>query len=211
MFQATDAEIDAGLREAQLIAVLPTLAYLTGDLTLLRPELISQPLLAAQPQGGLTAEQQEGIRLLARQTLIKFRDSGGVSRHQCSQSEIQDIMSYTVGAFVSDDYVPLMLEELSVAGEDLRQPKWSREEIAPNRSFKVLIVGAGMSGILAGYRLKQAGIEFEILEKNADVGGTWLENTYPGCRVDSANHVYSYSFAQRSDWPLHFSTQDVLL
>ena len=56
MFQATDAEIDAGLREAQHIAVLPTLAYLTGDLTLLRPELISQPLLAAQPQGGLTAE-----------------------------------------------------------------------------------------------------------------------------------------------------------
>ena len=86
MFQATDAEIDAGLREAQLIAVLPTLAYLTGDLTLLRPELISQPLLAAQPQGGLTAEQQEGIRLLARQTLINFRDSGGVSHHQCSQS-----------------------------------------------------------------------------------------------------------------------------
>jgi 4-hydroxyacetophenone monooxygenase len=211
VFQATDAEIDAGLREAQLIAILPTLAYLTGDLTLLRPELISQPLLAAQPQGGLTAEQQEAIRLLARQTLIKFRDSGGVSRHQCSQSEIQDIMSYTVGAFVSDDYVPLMLEELSVTGEDLRQPKWSREEIAPKRSFKVLIVGAGMSGILAGYRLKQAGIDFEILEKNADVGGTWLENRYPGCRVDSANHVYSYSFAQRSDWPLHFSTQDVLL
>ena len=52
---------------------------------------------------------------------------------------------------------------------------------------------------------------FVIVEKDDDVGGTWLENTYPGCRVDNPNHNYSYSFAQRHDWPLHFSTQDVLL
>ena len=51
----------------------------------------------------------------------------------------------------------------------------------------------------------------EKVEKNGDVGGTWLENTYPGCRVDNPNHNYSYAFAQRHDWPLHFSTQDVLL
>ncbi len=50
-----------------------------------------------------------------------------------------------------------------------------------------------------------------IFEKNPDVGGTWFENKYPGCRVDNPNHNYSYSFAQRHDWPFHFSTQDVLL
>jgi 4-hydroxyacetophenone monooxygenase len=59
--------------------------------------------------------------------------------------------------------------------------------------------------------LQQAGVEFVILEKNADVGGTWYENTYPGCRVDNPNHNYSYSFAQRHDWPFHYSTQGVLL
>jgi 4-hydroxyacetophenone monooxygenase len=58
----------------------------------------------------------------------------------------------------------------------------------------VLVVGAGMSGILTGIRLSQAGVPFEIVDKNADVGGTWFENTYPGCRVDNANHMYSYSF-----------------
>jgi 4-hydroxyacetophenone monooxygenase len=75
----------------------------------------------------------------------------------------------------------------------------------------VAIIGAGMSGLLAAHRLLQAGIEVVVLEKNDDVGGTWLDNTYPGCRVDVSNHYYSYSFAQRDDWPQHFSTQEELL
>jgi 4-hydroxyacetophenone monooxygenase len=50
-----------------------------------------------------------------------------------------------------------------------------------------------------------------VVEKNDDEGGTWLENSYPGCRVDVSNHFYSYSFAPRPDWPEHFSSQHVLL
>ena len=84
-------------------------------------------------------------------------------------------------------------------------------DVAPDVGFEVVVIGAGMSGLLAGHRLQQAGVPFVIIEKDDDVGGTWLENTYPGCRVDNPNHNYSYSFAQRHDWPLHFSTQDVLL
>ena len=73
------------------------------------------------------------------------------------------------------------------------------------------IIGAGMSGILAAHRLQQAGVDCVVLEKNRDVGGTWLENTYPGCRVDVFNHVYSYSGEQRPDWPEYHSSQPVLL
>jgi len=76
--------------------------------------------------------------------------------------------------------------------------------------YEVAVVGAGMSGLLAAYRLQQAGVDFVVLEKDEQVGGTWWENTYPGCRVDNPSHNYSYSFAQRDDWPLHYSTQDVL-
>jgi 4-hydroxyacetophenone monooxygenase len=50
-----------------------------------------------------------------------------------------------------------------------------------------------------------------VYEKNPEVGGTWLQNTYPGCRVDVASHLFCYSFAQRDDWPQHFSTQPELL
>src|SRR4029077_15287755 len=68
-----------------------------------------------------------------------------------------------------------------------------------------------MSGIAVAHRLKQAGLDVTILEKNADVGGTWFENTYPGCRVDVPSHLYSYSFAQTTRWPHVFSAQESLL
>src|SRR5690606_26884241 len=80
-----------------------------------------------------------------------------------------------------------------------------------DRPFRVVVVGAGMSGLAAAHRLNQAGVDVVVLEKNSDVGGTWFENTYPGCRVDVSNLFYSYSFAQRDDWPEFYSSQQVLL
>src|SRR3954466_471973 len=105
-----------------------------------------------------------------------------------------------------DAYLPLLEEELAILGEDRRAPDWTWT----SGDFTVAIIGAGMSGLLVAHRLRQANVPFVILEKNADVGGTWYENSYPGCRVDNPNHNYSYSFAQRHDWPFHFSTQPVL-
>ena len=69
-------------------------------------------------------------------------------------------------------------------------------------TFDAVIIGAGMSGILVAHRLQQAGVSVTLLDKNDDVGGTWLEADYPGCRVDNPNHNYSYSFAQRHDWQI---------
>lgn len=71
-----------------------------------------------------------------------------------------------------------------------------------------VIIGAGMSGLLAGIRLKQSGIDdFVILEKSQDVGGTWLDNTYPGAGCDVPSHLYSYSFAPNPDWTRLFARQ----
>ncbi len=62
------------------------------------------------------------------------------------------------------------------------------------------IIGAGMSGILAGIKLAEAGYGFTIFEKADKVGGTWRENTYPGIACDVPSHIYSYSFALNPDW-----------
>lgn len=63
------------------------------------------------------------------------------------------------------------------------------------QGVSVGIMGAGLSGILMGIRLKQAGIgNFVIYEKADDVGGTWKHNTYPGLHCDVPSHLYCYSF-----------------
>lgn len=70
-----------------------------------------------------------------------------------------------------------------------------------NKDVKVLILGAGMSGILAGIKLKAAGIHnFEIIEKADEVGGTWQANTYPGLACDVPAHNYDYSFEHNWKW-----------
>jgi 4-hydroxyacetophenone monooxygenase len=142
--------------------------------------------------------------------LARFRDSGCKAAPVPSEDDVRRIMEYAVGGADMHAYVPLLEEELAHRGEDRRAPSWSKADIAPDVDFTVVIIGAGMSGLLAAHRLQQAGVDFVICEKNDDVGGTWYENQYPGCRVDNPNHNYSYSFAQRHDWPYHFSTQPVL-
>jgi cation diffusion facilitator CzcD-associated flavoprotein CzcO len=75
-----------------------------------------------------------------------------------------------------------------------------------------VIVGAGMSGLLAAIRLKQEGIEsFVVLERGDDVGGTWLYNQYPGASCDVPSHLYSYSFRPKPDWSRMFAMQPEIL
>lgn len=73
--------------------------------------------------------------------------------------------------------------------------------------MRVLIVGAGMSGLCLGLKLKRAGIPFRILEKSPQLGGTWWENTYPGCACDIPSHLYGYSFEPNPEWSRVFPPQ----
>jgi cation diffusion facilitator CzcD-associated flavoprotein CzcO len=69
------------------------------------------------------------------------------------------------------------------------------------RELEVVIVGAGFGGIAAAIELRRHGIErIRILEKAADMGGTWFYNSYPGAACDVPSHLYSFSYAQRLDW-----------
>ena len=83
---------------------------------------------------------------------------------------------------------------------------------ADGAMLDALIVGAGMSGLLAAIRLKQAGFgELQILERNEDLGGTWWSNRYPGCACDIPSHFYSYSFAPNPDWTRAYPQQSEVL
>jgi cation diffusion facilitator CzcD-associated flavoprotein CzcO len=74
--------------------------------------------------------------------------------------------------------------------------------------MRIGIIGAGPGGICAGIKLKEAGFQdFVILEQAEGVGGTWWHNSYPGCACDVPSHLYSFSFAQKNDWPHPYGTQ----
>src|SRR3954465_1924203 len=73
---------------------------------------------------------------------------------------------------------------------------------------RIAVVGAGFAGIGIAARLFDAGeTDLVVLERGSDVGGTWRDNTYPGCACDVPSHLYSFSFAPNPDWSRTYSTQ----
>ena len=85
-------------------------------------------------------------------------------------------------------------------------------EAPEQRHVHIGIVGAGFSGICMAIRLKRAGIEdFAIVERAEELGGTWRDNTYPGCACDVPSHLYSYSFERNPEWGRFFSPQPEIL
>jgi 4-hydroxyacetophenone monooxygenase len=207
----SDEFIAAQLEGASIPTLLMSLVHLTGDTSLLRGPIRPKVVMLGGFQGGLSEVDQAQVRRMALKALADYRDRGCTLPPEPSAEVVQEMMNFMVGERVGDEYVPLMLEELALDGKDSRAPRWSRPVPAAVREkFHVLVIGAGMSGLLQALRLKEAGIPFTVVEKNDSVGGTWYENNYPGCRVDIANHFYSYSF-EPYPWSEYFSRRDELL
>ena len=129
--------------------------------------------------------------------------------HALTPQERRRIFGFLVGSDGAEHWEGFLSEELALEGTDPRRPSWRTADLG--RDFRCAVIGAGASGLAAAHRLRQAGVAVTVFEKNGDVGGTWLENVYPGCRVDVPNQLYSFSFAQTNDWVSRFSAQPDLL
>jgi cation diffusion facilitator CzcD-associated flavoprotein CzcO len=79
--------------------------------------------------------------------------------------------------------------------------------MAEHEHHRVVVVGSGFAGIGASVALQDAGVEHVVLERAQDVGGTWRDNRYPGCRCDVPSHLYSFSFALNPEWSETYSPQ----
>ena len=80
------------------------------------------------------------------------------------------------------------------------------------RDLKITIMGAGPGGLCMGVKLREAGFEnFTIVERSAQVGGTWNQNRYPGCACDIPSHLYSFSFDVKRDWSRPYAPQPEIL
>lgn len=76
---------------------------------------------------------------------------------------------------------------------------------------RALIIGSGFAGLGMGIELQRRGVDFVILEKADEIGGTWRDNTYPGCACDVPSHLYSFSFEPKATWSKLFSPQPEIL
>jgi len=94
-------------------------------------------------------------------------------------------------------------------GATQRPPVDTGDELASRPvDTEVVVIGTGFSGLGMGIALVNEGRhDFVILEKATDVGGTWRDNSYPGCACDVQSHMYSFSFEQNPRWSRLFSPQ----
>jgi len=205
-----DDALYRALRDAHIPSLMAALVHITGNPEIIRGEIRPKNDFLADAQGGLTPAQQEQIRALAFRELRKFRDGGQRLPAPPSDAVVGEIVSFLIGQPVAPGYTEFLRSELALHDDDpYSVPGLAALPAEKRARFHVVIVGAGMSGLLAGIRLQQAGVPYTIVERASDVGGTWWHNTYPGCRVDSPNHIYSYTF-EPADWPQHFSQRQVL-
>jgi 4-hydroxyacetophenone monooxygenase len=204
------ARLRAALEQADAATLLLVLVQFTGEpvwLEKARP-YISGPM---SYQEKMPPDLRQSIRGRLFDVLMQHAASGASLPALPEGDLLREMLSIAAGEPLGEEYVRMMSEELSPPLDEppLFDPAPSPELKAP-ASFHVLIIGAGMSGLCAAIRLKQAGVSFSIVEKNATVGGTWYENSYPGCGVDTPNHFYSYSFAPYHDWSQLFAKRGEL-
>ena len=204
---------DEGIAEALLDVSIPTLllscVHMSGDPGIIRGRLRPAGLFLNEVQGYMTEEDKAEARALALEVICDYRDRGCPEPEPVSAELLHEMMTWLVCEDVPEEYVPMLMEEMELDGRDARRVEPVGDP-AERAAFPVVVIGCGQSGLLAGIRLQEAGIPFTIVEKNAGVGGTWWENSYPGARVDVGNHFYCYSFEPSDHWTEYFAQQPEL-
>jgi len=204
---ADDTKLREALFEADIAPMLMVLVQLTGDMAILEEV---RPFITGA--WSFMENVPEDLRAKVRERLIdalkQKAAAGALPAVTIDPAKLQRMMSAAVGTDVPAEYIPLMVEEMRF-GEDTRTVKWRHTPPRlSDKDFKVVVIGAGFSGLCAAVMLQNLGIPFVVLEKNDNIGGTWYENTYPGCGVDTPNHFFSYSFFPYNKWSHHFSKRE---
>jgi 4-hydroxyacetophenone monooxygenase len=209
-FTDSDDVIASMLKDASIPTLMMSMIHMSGDASLLSGAIRPLGVYLNEIQGYMSEDDKAAVRAQALEVIRAYRDRGCTLPPPPSNQTINDMMSFMVATPVPAEYVPMMLEEMELDGVDARAVPFDDVKADAKNHFNVVVIGGGMSGVLAAIRLQEAGIAYTVFEKNASVGGTWFENTYPGCRVDVGNHFYCYSFAPNPEWTQFFAQQPEL-
>jgi 4-hydroxyacetophenone monooxygenase len=203
---ATPVDVDR-LRQGVALANIPTLlmllVQLTGDTKWLLPPYAPKRArgLDDNDSGGLPDNVQQEIRAAAGDAIVEFTE-GKLAPDRPDNALLTRMLSVAMAEEVPLEYGDVIATTLGLESER------SLREAPPGTT--AIVVGGGISGICAAIKLRQMGIICKIFEKNPDFGGTWWENNYPGCGVDTPNLTYTFSFAA-TDWTRYFPLQREIL
>lgn len=195
------AAVREALPDANIPTLLMVLRHLTGD-----PKWTADPYrpsrgrpLDDNDSGELTPELQQEVRESVLDAVVAFRE-GRLQPVTPTPDEVAEMLACAMVEDVPAAYGELLSEEMGFISRGVPVPT---DLVTPD--FRVVIIGAGLSGLAMGIQLAGAGIDFTILEKDEDLGGTWLENVYPGCGVDTPGHLYTFSFAPNPEISRYFA------
>ena len=190
----------AGIDAANIPALLMCLVQLTGD-----PAWLTGPFVPRRGRGlddndtgGLDDGLQRTIRDAAYKAVLAWSTGTPLALPRPSNAELAAMLGIAMCEPVPVDYGDVVA--FSMQFDPPTPPARSA------RKLTAIVIGGGISGICAGIEVQRAGIDYTIFEKNADFGGTWWENRYPGCGVDTPNLTYTFS-SNPADWSQHFPLQ----
>jgi len=209
-FDDDDDLIRAAVQQASVPALLMSMVHMTGDVGLLKELPKPFMLIAMDLQGAMSESDKEVVRRRAVDVIRDYRDRGCPPPFVPDEDEMRLMFDVISAGTVTEEHVDYAAADLRFSDADQRGPTMASTP-GDRSAFSVVIIGCGEAGLLAGIKLKQAGIPFTIVEKQSGVGGTWLANRYPGCRVDIANQYYSYSFEPTDHWTHYYSEQPEIL
>ncbi len=200
------ATLKNALIDANIPTLLMVLVHLTASNEWLSPRYQCTKVRGIDDHdtGGLAPDIQQEVRDAAHTALTAWKDGRTTQPQQVNAQWVQDMLSISIGEAFPSGYCDMAAAGLGIDPEFALDQKG---QFSIPEGFQVVVIGAGVAGICSAIRLKQSGIPFVVIEKNNEVGGTWHENRYPGCGVDTPNHIYSFSFAKH-DWSRYFALQE---
>ena len=200
--------LTAALAEADLRVLLMVLVHATGDERWLRdPYRPARDVrLIADERAGFDDRLAEEIRSAALDALTRPGAAPAIA--DPGDELMLRMMRWCMAEDIEPGYAPMMREDLGFVGRDARWTDDATPDAASGRH--VIVVGAGASGLAVAARLRRLSIPVTVVERAHEVGGTWRDNTYPGCGVDTPNHAYSFSMGHRHPWSRNFSPQPEL-
>ncbi len=213
LLTATDEVIDDAMLYADPMVLRGLLYQLTGDEGMRAIETPPVGAGSSYSAGGITmVVDEDDVRMLrakAAAFLKAYRDAGVGEIGLGPASRLLDSLTLTAGAEIPKAEIPMWMETPAfdpfVRGIDWKGSPPPREK---REAFRVGVIGSGLSGLGAAVLLDRAGIPFQVLEKNEDVGGCWYENSYPGARVDSPSRSYTHLFGIDFPYPYNYCPRD---